>query len=304
MTHLHRLSDRWSDVSNAYREDFQDTQIYSPIGAPAYLTGQRQIGTVRDALVDDDYGKIRYLIVDDDGGSLNGALLIPIGYARIEDDGVYFDGLTSAQLDALHRYSDDEDYTFDLQSQDERMLRGNTAAGDMGTAATGVAATGAAATEALATGAYDYRDNDANDQMFKTPERLQLLEERLRVDKERYQAGSVEIGKHVETRQETVNVPVQREEVIIERHPVTDARPVEGDVLSNSQSETVRVDLEAERPTVSKQAFVTEEVEVGKRTVTETQTVTDTVGREVLDVQQTGDVQVTRDQDDRRDNRS
>ena len=111
------------------------------------------------------------------------------------------------------------------------------------------------------------------------------------MNKERIRAGAVEIGKHVETVQQTVNVPLEREEVIIERHPVSDARPVEGAVLGQD-SQTVRVDLEAERANVQKQVYVTEEIEIGKRTVTETQTVTDTVGREVLDINKTGDVRL------------
>ncbi|MBB5235733.1 DUF2382 domain-containing protein [Deinococcus budaensis] len=292
MPHLHRLS----EISSRHSEDFQDAGMYNPVGSTAYLAGRQAIGTVRDALVDDTYGRIRYLMVDADGGDLQGARLIPIGLARLEDDGVYFDDLTAAQLSAMHRYSADEEYTFDLQSSDERVLRGQMdtqAGGERVLHAAGTAATTGAAAS------YNYRDDDASDRMFKGSPRLQLLEERLSVNKEKYRAGSVEIGKHVETRQETVNVPLQREEVVIERHAVTDARPVQGDVLG-AASETVRVELEAERAQVAKQAYVTEEVEVGKRTVTEQQTVTETVGREVLDVNQTGDVELLTDEANRK----
>jgi uncharacterized protein (TIGR02271 family) len=288
MTHLHRLS----QISSQHSADFQDSGMYSPVGASAYLSGQQRLGMVRDALVDDDYGKLRYLIVDQDGGDLNGAVLLPIGLARIEDDGVYFDDLTSAQLSSLHRYSDDEDYTFDNQSRDERVLRG----ADMG-AATQTTASDAASTlptaAVSAAQSYDYRDQDTADRMFKTPERLQLLEERLSVNKEKYMAGSVQVSKHVETREERVQVPVSREEVVIERRAVTDSRPVEGQVQLGSGSETLRVDVEAERANVSKEAFVTEEVEIGKRVVTTQEQVTGTVGREVLDVNQTGDARIT-----------
>lgn len=99
MPHLHRLS----EISDRNREDFQGPGIYSPIGAVAYMAGRQRIGTVQDALVDDTHGKIRYLMVDDSGGDLEGARLIPIGLARLEDDGVYFDDLTTAQLAAMHR---------------------------------------------------------------------------------------------------------------------------------------------------------------------------------------------------------
>jgi uncharacterized protein (TIGR02271 family) len=130
------------------------------------------------------------------------------------------------------------------------------------------------------------------DTLFKTPTKLQLLEERLSANKEKYQAGSVQVGKKVETRTENVNVALSHDEVVIER-PVTDARPVEGNVVLGAATDTIRVDLEAERANVSKQAYVTEEVEVGKRTETEQNTYSGTVGREVLDVTKTGEVEVT-----------
>ncbi|WP_245588508.1 YsnF/AvaK domain-containing protein [Deinococcus pimensis] len=135
-------------------------------------------------------------------------------------------------------------------------------------------------------------------------ERLQLLEERLFVEKHRELLGSVEVGKHVETRQQNVNVELQHEELVIERRPVNDGRPVEGNVTLGAGSETLRVDLEAERANVQKQAYVVEEVEVGKRTETEQRTFTETVGREVLDVNQTGDVNLRDADGDLRDDRN
>ena len=101
------------------------------------------------------------------------------------------------------------------------------------------------------------------------------------------------VGKKVETRTENVNVDLSHDEVVIERRAVTDARPVQGNVTLGAASETIKVDLEAERANVSKQAYVTEEIEVGKRTETSTQKVSETVGREVLDVTRTGNVETT-----------
>ena len=54
----------------------------------------------------------------------------------------------------------------------------------------------------------------------------------------------------------------------------------------------MQVDLEAERANIGKQTFVTEEIEVGKRAVTETQTMTENVSREVLDVDRDGQIDV------------
>ncbi|GAA5514865.1 uncharacterized protein DR_1314 [Deinococcus carri] len=259
-TYLVRLSDLNSDS----QLDLNGTGVYNPSGNTAYGYNGEKIGTVRDALVNPDTGRIRYLILDVGGWFSSKEVAVPVGEARFADDAVYFDNLTRDQARDLDQYSMEQQYTDERFATNERVLRGTDT------------------TETEST----YRDR-----AYRTPDRLQLLEERLVVNKDRIRAGSVEIGKHVETRQETVNVPLQREEVIIERHPVTDARPVDGAVLG-AASETVRVDLEAERANVQKQAYVTEEVEIGKRTVTETQAVTDTVGREVLDVNKTGEVRL------------
>jgi len=125
--------------------------------------------------------------------------------------------------------------------------------------------------------------------------RLQLREERLEVEKERFVAGSVEVGKRVETHAEQVDVELQREEIVIERHPVS-GQVLEGDVRLGADQQSIRVDLEAERANVEKRAFVTEEVEVGKRTEVERETFTETVGKEVLEVNRTGNVDVRADQ--------
>jgi len=254
---------RLSDLNRDNQLDMSGQGVYNPSGNTAYGAGGEKIGTVRDALVDPSTGRIRQLILDVGGWFSSKEVVVPVGEARFDDNGVYFDNLTKDQVSNMSEYRYDQTYTNEAMMADERVLRG------------------AQTDEAT------YRER-----AYRTPDRLQLLEERLMVNKERFQAGAVEIGKHVETRQETVNVPLQREEVVIERHAVTDARPVEGAVLG-AASETMRVDLEAERAQVGKQAYVTEEVEVGKRTVTETQTVTETVGREVLDVNKTGEVQMT-----------
>lgn len=253
---------RLSELHNDAQYNLNDNSVYNPVGAAAYGVNGEKIGTVRDALVEPETGRIRYFLVDVGGWFSSKEVLVPVGYGRVDDSGVYFDSLTKDQVKDMSEYRVDQAYSAEMMETDERVLRGTA---DVDT----------------------YRER-----AYQTPDRLQLLEERLVVNKDRFKAGSVQIGKRVETRQETVSVPLQREEVVIERHAVTDGRPVEGAVLG-AATETMTVDLEAERANVSKQAYVTEEVSVGKRTVTETQQVTETVGREVLEVNQQGDVRTT-----------
>ena len=251
---------------------------YDFIGKAAYGNGGEKIGTIREALTEEG-GKLRYFVVEVGSWFTSKEVVVPVGLARVEDDGVYFDSLTKDQAKAMNEYRAGEGYPDDAQVADIRTLRGTDYVAPAVAAGRAVTAT----------------DHYQDGKLFNTPTRLQLLEERLMVNKEKYQAGSVQVGKKVETRTENVNVALSHDEVVIERHPVTEARPVDGNVTLGAATDTIRVDLEAERANVSKQAYVTEEVEVGKRTETEQKTYSDTVGREVLDVTKTGDVEVTGD---------
>jgi uncharacterized protein (TIGR02271 family) len=263
---------------------------FDPTNLPAFAMNGEQVGMVKGALADDK-SKIRYLIVDVGGWFSSKQVMVPVGLGRIEDDGVYIDSLTRAQVKDLSGYVEGQEYTSETQVADERVLRGTGANGTQ--VADERVLQGSGALVAPVTGIdFNYRDDDA-DTMFRTPQKLQLLEERLKVNKTRVAAGSVEVSKRVETRQEQVKVSLKHEEVTIERRAVTDPRPVEGNVTLGAASETIRVDLEAEAAKVSKQAYVTEEIEIGKRTVTEQQTFSETVGREVLDVNKTGEVTVS-----------
>ena len=256
--------------------DFGDA--FDPTGLPAYA-GSEKVGTVRGALSEDG-GKLRYLILDVGGWFSAKQVLVPVGLAHIEDDGVYVDSMTRDQVKAMSEYRDGQEYTYETQVADERVLRGDTETIPSVT---------------MPAGGYDYRDHDEADTLYKTPQKLQLLEERLQVNKQRAVTGSVEIGKRVETRTENVNVGLEHEELVIERTAVSEPRPVEGHVTLGDGAQTMRVDLEAETAQLNKQAFVTEEIEIGKRTVTEQQTLSDTVGREVLDVTRSGEVTVDGD---------
>lgn len=247
------------------------------VGQPAYGNTGEKIGTVREALTEDG-GTVRYLVVEVGSWFTSKEVVVPVGLARLEHDGVYFDSLSKDQVKGMNAYVAGQDYDDAQQVADIRTLKG---AGYSAPAAAGAAVTGA--------------DHYRDESLFKTPTKLQLLEERLQVNKERYQAGSVQVGKKVETRTENVNVELTHDEVVIERHAVSEPRPVEGNVTLGAASETIRVDLEAERANVQKQAFVTEEVSVGKRSERETQTFTETVGKEVLDVNKSGEVEIEGD---------
>ncbi|MBV9848200.1 MAG: YsnF/AvaK domain-containing protein [Armatimonadetes bacterium] len=130
-------------------------------------------------------------------------------------------------------------------------------------------------------------------------QRIQLREEQLTARKQRVQAGEVRVHKDVVTETKTIDVPVTHEELVIERRPVTgqaaSAAPIGQDTAD------IVVPLSREEATLEKQTVVREEVEVGKRSVTETERLSDTVRREEARIENTGDVRVENATDHRAD---
>jgi stress response protein YsnF len=79
---------------------------------------------------------------------------------------------------------------------------------------------------------------------------------------------------------------------VIERHAVSGTQAA-GDVDFDSRAdEVIRVPVMEEQVTVQKRPVVTEEVSLGKRQVTETQHVTDTVRHEEVRIDNPGNVDI------------
>lgn len=111
-----------------------------------------------------------------------------------------------------------------------------------------------------------------------------VVEEELHVDKTMQQAGEVSVHKEIVEEQVNVPVTLQHEEVVITRHPV-DRDLAPGESASGLEDdEVIRVPVMEEQVSVSKTAHVVEEVEIGKRMVSEDQTVSDTVRREQVEI--------------------
>jgi uncharacterized protein (TIGR02271 family) len=142
-----------------------------------------------------------------------------------------------------------------------------------------------------------YAASSREDLGSEGPRRIQLLSEVLRVNKERVATGEARIRKEVITENQTIQVPVTREELVIERRPVNEARPASGDIGADSE---IRVPLSEERVNVERQPVVREEVEVGKRQVTEERTVSDEVRHEELQVEDESKIAPQKSQSPRR----
>lgn len=127
-------------------------------------------------------------------------------------------------------------------------------------------------------------------------ERLRLHEERLNVDKERVQTGEVNVSKHVVEDQQSIEVPVEREEVYVERRKVD--HNASGTDAFVDENDSIHVPLSEEKVVVSKEDVVSEEIVVGKRKVRDTETVSETVRREEADIDEGTDTRTDVDRDD------
>ncbi|GAA2176911.1 PRC and DUF2382 domain-containing protein [Arthrobacter parietis] len=116
-----------------------------------------------------------------------------------------------------------------------------------------------------------------------TDDSMTRSEEQLHVGTERQETGRARLRKFVVTENVTKTVPVQREEVRVEREPITEAN--RGDALSGQgvSEDEHEVVLHEERPVVDKEAVPVERVRLNKDTVTEEQTVNEEVRKEQID---------------------
>jgi uncharacterized protein (TIGR02271 family) len=112
-------------------------------------------------------------------------------------------------------------------------------------------------------------------------QRVQLYGEVLRVHKDRVSRGEVRIRKDVVTSTQAIEVPVTREELVVERVPVTGQQRAAG---ATFQGEEIRIPLSEERVAVSKEAVLREEVRIGKKQIADVETFDEQVRHEELNV--------------------
>lgn len=118
-----------------------------------------------------------------------------------------------------------------------------------------------------------------------TDEAVTRSEEQLQVGTETVQTGRARLRKYVTTETQTVQVPVSRDEVRIEREPITEAnrgQAMAGGELTEEEHEIV---LTEERAVVSKETVPVERVRLGTETVRDTETVTEEVHSEQIEVE-------------------
>jgi uncharacterized protein (TIGR02271 family) len=116
-----------------------------------------------------------------------------------------------------------------------------------------------------------------------TDDAMTRSEEELRVGTAKQERGRARLRKYVVTEEIQQTVPVQREEVRIEREPITDEnvdQAVSGPEISEEEHEVV---LHEEQPVVEKRTVPKERVRLDKETVVDEQTVSEELRKEQIE---------------------
>jgi uncharacterized protein (TIGR02271 family) len=117
-----------------------------------------------------------------------------------------------------------------------------------------------------------------------TDDAMTRSEEELQVGTQTRERGRARLRKYVTTEQQQVTVPVQREEVRVEREPITDANldaATSGPAISEEEHE---VTLREEEVVVDKRAVPRERVRLDTETVTDERQISEEVRKEQIEV--------------------
>jgi uncharacterized protein (TIGR02271 family) len=221
--------------------------------------GDEKVGKVDDMICAAD-GRIRYLDVDLGGFFNPRHVALPVGAAQVDrqNDIVWITGMSKDQIKALPDYTGDASLIDDGYETQVRGVYGTQTNDD------DLYDQGRFYAERSGEGAREAR--------------LILSEEQLTVGKRQVQAGEVGVRKTVETEHVRETVGLMREEVTIERHPIS----ADASAMRDAQigEEEIRVPLMREEAVVEKRVVPTEEVVLRTQAVTEQQNVDADLRRE------------------------
>src|SRR5215218_4679295 len=196
-----------------------------------------KVGKVSDLIAEPD-GRLRYLDIDLAGIFNTRHVVIPVGAAEVDqrEDIVWISGMTKEQIKALPDYTGQASaITDDYESRVQGVYAGRTTDRDLYDQGRFYAGRGGeAAREA----------------------RLILSEEQLSIGKRQVAAGEAGLRKTVETEHVRESVPVMREEVTVERRPLSADSAADAEIGEDE----IRVPLMAEEVVLEKRAVQEERV--------------------------------------------
>jgi uncharacterized protein (TIGR02271 family) len=233
-------------------------------------TGQPEWATVRTGLfgTKESFVPIRNADLTDDG------LRVPVSKAQVKDaPKIDAEGhLSPQEEEELYRYYGMGTGMTTGMATDTTTTTGYTDT----TTTTGTAGTGYVE-DAPGTVGHDTSGPTTDNAMTRS-------EERMTVGTTSQEVGRARLRKYVVSENVTESVPVSREEVRVEREPITDANvdnAMSGPAISEEEHEVV---LHAEQPVVAKEAVPVERVRLDTETVTEQAQVSEELRKEEIEV--------------------
>jgi len=246
------------------------TEAYEWRGRDVIGSDDDKIGKLDEIYLDQQTGQPEWALVN--GGGLFGSKshFVPLQGAAPSGEDVKLNYTKDRVKDAPGVEADGE-----LSHEEERALYEHYGLDYSGTSGSG-------------TGDQDRETVGRDTSGPTTDDAMTRSEEELSVGKTTRESGRVRLKKYVVTEEVQQTVPVQREEVRLEREPITDANvgdATDGPAISEEEHE---VTLHEEEVVVEKRAVPKERVSLGKETVTEEETVSEEVRKEQIETE--GDV--------------
>lgn len=273
--------------------DFQvATGFPDPRGWDVIASDGMKVGKVHELIVDTGTMRTRYLDIrldtDIAGDGDDRDVLLPAGAARLDDrdDHLVLDSMTMAQIAALPVYAHGG-ITREYENSVLRSMPGSTSGGVAAGAAGAQSNTPSADDDYYSSHHFDdsrlSARRGAAEQSADTT-RLVRSEEELTIGKRQVRSGEVDVHKTVETEHVQRPVTLTREEVTIERRPVSAERIASGDMGIQETDDEIRIPVIEEEVVMETRSVVKEEIIIRKRDVTEEKIVEADLRKERIDI--------------------
>lgn len=240
-----------------------ETQVQDVIGSTLYDSEGTKVGRVGQVYLDDATGRPEFVTVHTGLFGMRESF-VPVGESEFNGERLTVP-FTKDRISGAPRMDSDDGHLEPAEEQtlDDYYGTGTGIVGDT--------------TTPTATGR-DLSGPETDDAMTRS-------EERVDVGTVREETGRARLRKYVTTETETVTVPVEKEHLVVEREPVTDANrgaALDGPEISEEEHEVV---LHEDRPVVDKHTEPVERVRLGTETETERATVSEEVRKEQVELE-------------------
>lgn len=247
------------------------------IGAPVHSAGGERLGKINSVFLDNETSRPTWVAVKT--GIVGGhVVLVPLDRGDWDGNALTVPFDNAALRDAPHH---DPDAAITTTDEEELYRHYGLSTASPARSEQAGSACGDSATDR--TGEPDIEGRDISGPT--TDEAMTRSEEQLRVGTEQREAGQARLRKHIVTENVSTTVPVSREEVIVEREPITDANRGEAMTGAGLSEEEHELTLTEERAVVHKETVPVERVRLGTETVTEQQQVDETVRKEQIETE-------------------